>query len=95
MALYPFIVVQQPAMKTDAVLIRHETIHLKQAEELLIIPFYLLYLLNYLFNLLRFRNHDKAYMHILFEQEAYRYEHTPNYLKNRRLWAWRHFFTKN
>ena len=51
MAVYPFILVQNPAGVHDPVLIRHETIHMKQAQEMLVIPFYLCYLLNYLFNL--------------------------------------------
>ncbi len=88
MAVYPFIAVRYLQGKYDAVLIRHETIHLKQAEELLIIPFYLLYLLNYLINLCIYRNHDKAYRHIIFEQEAYRFENDAAYLKRRRFWAW-------
>lgn len=92
MAVYPFILVQKPADVHDPVIIRHETIHLKQAEELLIIPFYLLYLLQYLFNLYKYRNHDRAYMNIVFEKEAYRYEYDTTYLQRRRFWAWRFCF---
>lgn len=88
MALFPFIVVKTQAHKHDTVLIRHETIHLKQAAELLIIPFYVLYLLNYLVNRIRYKNHHTAYLNIVFEREAYRNEHNPLYLKHRKLWAW-------
>lgn len=88
MALYPFIVVQQAYMKHNAVIIRHETIHLKQAQELLIIPFYILYLLNYLFNLLIYRNHNRAYLNIIFERETYRYEGDAGYLSRRKLYQW-------
>lgn len=88
MALFPFILVKKPAFKQDKVLIRHETIHLKQAAELLVIPFYVLYLLNYLLNRLKYKTHHEAYMNIVFEQEAYRHEHNSNYLQARRLWAW-------
>ncbi|WP_462267247.1 hypothetical protein [Mucilaginibacter sp.] len=88
MALYPFIVVQQADMKQDAVIIRHETIHIKQAQEMLVLPFYLLYLLNYLFNLLIYRNHNRAYLNIIFEREAYRYEGDAGYLARRPFWGW-------
>jgi hypothetical protein len=88
MALFPFILVKEAAFKDDEVLIRHERIHLRQEVELLIIPFYLLYLFNYLIGLIRFREHDKAYRAIIFEREAYSNEATPNYLKKRKFWAW-------
>lgn len=88
MALFPFILVRQKQLKYDAQLIRHETIHFRQELELLIIPFYILYLLNYLINLLRYRDHNKAYFNIAFEREAYAYEADSNYLKTRPFWAW-------
>lgn len=87
-ALYPFIIVRKPTFKNDAMLIRHERIHLRQQLELLVLPFYLLYVLNYLFNLLRFKNHHMAYLNIVFEKEANAHEANPAYLSGRRLWAW-------
>ena len=92
MALFPFVLVKSRKLKHDAVLIRHETIHLNQAAELLVIPFYLLYLFNYLLNWLKYPNHYRAYYEIIFEREAYRNEHDINYLKTRKLWAWRFYF---
>jgi len=88
MALFPFILVKKATFKQDAVLIRHETIHLKQAAELLVLPFYLLYLLNYLLNRFKYKTHHEAYMNIVFEREAYRHEREVGYLRQRRLWAW-------
>ena len=90
MALYPFILVNRNDLKNNKVLIRHERIHLKQQKELLVLPFYLIYLLCYLYNLCRLRNHNKAYMQIPFEREAYRHETEQDYLKKRRFWAWLH-----
>jgi hypothetical protein len=90
MAVYPFILVKTKALQLDEVLIRHETIHLKQAEELLVIPFYLLYLVNYFINLFKYRKHHTAYMQIVFEREAYGYENQTGYLKSRPFWAWQH-----
>jgi hypothetical protein len=89
MALYPFVLVKRADMKLDKVLVNHERIHLVQQLELLIIPFYLLYLGNYLVNRAKGQDHHTAYMHIIFEQEAYRQEANLNYLEKRKFWAWR------
>jgi len=91
MALFPFILVSDKRYINDETLIRHETIHLKQELELLIIPFYLLYALSYLINLLIYRSHNKAYEEIFFEREAYHNEHNAAYLVNRKPWAWRNY----
>lgn len=88
MALFPFILVKYEALKKDIIIINHERIHLRQQLELLIFPFYLLYLLNYLINLLRFRNHDLAYRNIIFEKEAYQFENDLTYLKKRNWFGW-------
>jgi hypothetical protein len=88
MALFPFILVQSERLKHDKAVIDHERIHIRQQAELLILPFYLLYLLNYLVNLIVYRNHDKAYMNIVFEREAYANEVDPAYLQQRKLYNW-------
>lgn len=87
MALYPFILVKEEAMKQNAVLIHHEKIHHRQQLELLLVFFYSWYALNYLYNLLKYRNHYKAYKEIIFEREAFKNEEQANYLENRKLWA--------
>jgi hypothetical protein len=66
----------------------HEFIHFRQQIELLIIPFYILYLLNYLINLTRYHNHIEAYRNILFEREAYENDINLSYLSERRFAAW-------
>lgn len=88
MALFPFILVRHEALRHDHVLIRHETIHIRQALELLVIPFYILYLFNYLYNRIKYTSHHQAYMNIVFEREAYTHERDHNYLNCRKLWAW-------
>lgn len=88
MALYPFILIKHKHQKQDRILINHEKIHLRQQIELLIIPFYVIYLLNYLINLVRYRNHHRAYFNIAFEKEAYACDQHLNYLKNRKFFAW-------
>ncbi len=91
MALFPFILVKNGHLKTDRSLINHERIHLRQQLELLIIPFYLLYLLHYLINLIRYRNHYQAYLHICFEREAFAKELDFDYLNKRKLYSWLRF----
>lgn len=88
MALYPFILLKDGAQKHDKILLNHERIHLRQQVELLIFPFYLLYLLHYLINLVRYRNHHLAYFNIVFEKEAYQCDQNLNYLKNRKFFSW-------
>ena len=57
----------------------HKNIHLKQQLELLVIPFYIIYVLNYLYNLL-WITHDKSYRNIIFEKES-----NLDYINNREL----------
>jgi hypothetical protein len=91
MAIWPFIIVKNEKLRTDKELINHELIHHRQQLELLLVPFYLLYLVNYLVNLVKFKNHDKAYRAIIFEREAYALESDLQYLVNRKPFAWLKF----
>ncbi|MBC7743991.1 MAG: hypothetical protein H7096_02730 [Flavobacterium sp.] len=91
MALYPFILLKKKGLIQDIEIINHERIHLRQQVELLIIPFYLLYFINYLLNLSYYLNHDRAYFNIVFEREAYCYDKDLTYLQKRGLWAWVNF----
>ena len=85
MAIFPLILVKTEKDRKDEYLINHEKIHLRQQLELLILPFYLFYLLNYLYNLITSFDHEKAYRNIIFEQEAYDHEKDKNYLKSRKF----------
>jgi hypothetical protein len=91
MAIFPFILVKAEICKHDATLIRHETIHLRQELELLIILFYVLYLFNYLVNRIKYKTHYDAYLNIAFEREAYAMEHSEQYLSARSFCAWLKF----
>ena len=88
MALYPFMLFKFEGLKGNEAIIRHEKIHFKQQLELLIIPFYLLYLIHYLVNLIKYRNRSKAYLNICFEKEAYANDQNPSYLGKRKAYAW-------
>jgi hypothetical protein len=88
MALYPLILIKDPMRKKDLVLLNHEKIHLQQQLELLIIPFYILYFINYVVNFLKYTNHYQAYLNISFEREAYLFDKDLNYLAGRKLFKW-------
>ncbi|MCM1489586.1 MAG: hypothetical protein NC095_01980 [Muribaculum sp.] len=72
----------------DKYVINHEMIHTAQQKELLFIPFYLLYFIEYLLRLIQYRSHQKAYLNISFEREAYAKGHDLNYLKTRHPYEW-------
>lgn len=82
-ALFPFIVLRQSQLKGNSVLINHEKIHLRQQLELLIIPFFIWYGLEFLIRYLKYRNWRMAYVNISFESEAYKNEKDLEYLKSR------------
>lgn len=87
MALWPFVFVRskyEDGGMADKD-IRHETIHFKQQEELLVIPFYVWYLCEWIIRLFQKGN---AYRNISFEQEAYANEKDETYLSHRKHYAW-------
>lgn len=63
----------------------HEAIHTAQMKELLYIGFYILYLAEWVWYLVRLRNANAAYHAISFEREAYGHENEPEYLKTRKI----------
>jgi len=83
--LYPFIFLRDANDKSNAVLVYHEKIHLRQQLELLVLPFYILYVLEWLIRLCYYRSRYKAYRSLSFEREAYQNEHDFAYLKKRKL----------
>jgi hypothetical protein len=86
LALFPFVFVKYSLDKENPVFINHERIHLRQQLELLIVPFFVLYFLEFLVRLIQYGNMDLAYRNISFEREAYAKEKDLVYLKNRALW---------
>lgn len=84
--IYPFVFLKHKKLKNDTVLINHEKIHLRQQIELLIVPFYIVYLLEFIVRLIKYRNWYVAYRNISFEREAYNNENDLNYLKSRSFW---------
>lgn len=87
MAIYPFILLRDPNMKLNTVLVNHERIHLRQQWELWIIPFYVWYVIEYGIRWFQLKDAHQAYKNISFEREAYAHEADLNYLKKRKLYA--------
>ena len=90
MALFPFILVR--LKNPSPTLLNHERIHLRQQLELLIIPFYIWYLLEYGWNRLKYKDHYYAYRKISFEAEAFAHDQDLSYLKKRRFWGFLRYF---
>ena len=62
----------------------HEAIHTAQMKELLYLPFYILYVMEWLWRLFHLRDGTAAYRAISHEREAYANQGNPEYLKNRK-----------
>ncbi len=95
--LFPWIILRKEIKQHERyeVLIRHETIHFKQAQELFVVGFYVCYVLNWCVNIIRYKSLDIAYSHILFEKEAYANEHDDSYLDRRKLFSFMAYIGKS
>lgn len=69
----------------SARMIRHETIHTRQMKELLFVPFYALYFIEWLVKLCIYGR--ESYRNISFEREAYENENELSYLSKRKWFA--------
>lgn len=72
----------------DKYVINHERIHTAQQREMLFLPFYIFYLLEWLVRIIIHRNATQAYLNISFEKEAYTHGHDLKYLERRKHFAW-------
>lgn len=93
-SLWPFVVMRSKAYAKDRVFINHERIHLQQQKELLILPFYIWYCLEFCFRFIQFRNYYLAYRNISFEREAYTNDKNLNYLRKRRFWNFTRYISR-
>lgn len=92
-ALFPFILLREKSLVENKALLNHERIHLRQQAELLVLPFYIWYVAEYLVRLALYKDHSKAYRNICFEREAYRHETNNNYLQERKVWSFINFLS--
>lgn len=61
-------------------MLNHELIHTAQMKELLYLPFYLLYGIEWLIRLAMYMNVKEAYRNISFEREAYDKQYNFHYI---------------
>ena len=65
----------------------HELIHSAQIKELIYIPFYAIYLIEWICKSIRYWSFIKGYLNISFEREAYRNQSDLVYLNKRKRFA--------
>ena len=88
--LWPFVLFTNAQSKADNTVIYHEKIHARQQLELLIVPFYLIYIGEYVYYRLIGQTHHQAYRSISFEREAYTHQDNSEYLQSRKPYnMWR------
>jgi hypothetical protein len=88
LTVYPFVILNNKNDKQNAVLMNHERIHLRQQLELLVLPFFIWYGIEFLVRLWQYKNVNRAYKNISFEREAYTNEKDLYYLKQRSFGSW-------
>ena len=88
MTIFPIIFLRSKELKNDIRVMNHERIHIRQQIEMLVIPFYIIYLIEYLIGRLKYKNHFEAYLNISFEREAFINDRNLAYLKVRKFWEW-------
>lgn len=91
LTIWPFVFLKSRDLKRDPVLINHEAIHLKQQLEMLILPFFVWYGIEFLVRLIQHKDWYSAYRNISFEREAYYREDELDYLERRSFWAFLKF----
>jgi hypothetical protein len=92
MAIFPFIITQREELKENESYLNHENIHIQQQIELLVIPFFILYLLEWLIRKIT-RPTQNAYRNLSFEIEAYSNEDDLNYISKRKWYTpFKHMF---
>ena len=69
--------------------LNHELIHAAQQKELLYVPFFLWYGIEWALLFIKYRDWEKAYFNIRFEKEAYRHQDDLDYLKHRKLFRYK------
>ena len=86
MALFPFILLKERRDVSNVVMLQHEKIHLRQQLEMLILPFFIWYGIEYFIRILQYRDKHLAYRNISFEREAYANESQKYFLQHRKFW---------
>ena len=93
--IFPFVLLKTLDLKNNVVLINHEKIHLRQQLELLVIPFYVVYVVEFFIRFIQYKKGHLAYKNISFEREAYCNEHDSSYLNHRPFWQFLKYIRSN
>lgn len=72
----------------------HEAIHTEQMKELLFLPFYVWYVVEWLIRLIQYHNAKTAYRNISFEREAYDRQMVFGYLDKRKHYSFIKYLKK-
>ena len=91
LTFFPFVILKYKNLKDDLIVINHERIHIRQQLDLLVLPFYVWYFIDFGLKYLIYKDVKIAYRNIIFEREAYANERDINYLKSRPFWAFLKF----
>jgi hypothetical protein len=86
--IWPFVIFRNKTLTGDPVLLNHEQIHLEQQKEILVIPFFILYIIQYIINLIKGQCPYLAYKGIAAEKEAFDNEKDLEYLSTRKRYQW-------
>lgn len=89
--LFPFVIFTHQEDKENKVVVNHERIHIRQQVELLVLPFYVWYFVEFLVRLIAYKNRSKAYRNISFEREAYVNETDLEYVQKRSFWRFLYY----
>ena len=92
LTIYPFVILKFKNAKDDLVTVNHEKIHIRQQLELLILPFYIWYFIDFGIKYVKYRDAKMAYRNIIFEREAYANESNIDYLNTRSFWSFLRYF---
>jgi hypothetical protein len=92
LTFFPFVFLMNKEDVLDKVFVNHEKIHLRQQLELLVLPFYVWYVIEFLIRWIITKDKNVAYRNISFEKEAYTNEKDLNYLKSRSFWIFLNYF---
>lgn len=84
---YPFVFLADKNDKLNSHFVNHERIHIRQQIEMMVLPFFIWYGIEFLFRWWQFKNRRAAYYNISFEREAYQNEKDLDYLKKRSFWT--------
>ena len=92
LTFFPFVFLMNKEVVLDKVFVNHEKIHLRQQIELLVIPFYVWYGIEFLIRWIITKDKNVAYRNISFEKEAYTNEKDLNYIESRSFWKFLNYF---